>query len=478
MHSKSKGEPGGGSARKADRHDVMRRAMAEATSSDAFGGIANENGDDRSPSKSSIAPSISGGSMIDYGVKASDKIGGGSLSFEHFGQQGAEGQVVHADGTQPQAASNASGATVPSNSQENQPFPSRPKMGARNDSFHSEAGQEAPMTVSPAETNISPSAKTTAAKARGAHTMESSTSKGSSLTVPESSMSPDSRDGKKQMAESASNGKLLNSPIKRFRKLSDSGSINGSPKPSGGIAGAIAASSMAGMGVGHKNALQQSQPTTAKEKSGSRQSSVGGDYVSGYEGGLYRDPVTGKMVERGPDQKEGDVTKRAKFARDRSATGSTLSLAGSDYSIGSGLHAAANFSPSSAANLGFNAGFLSPEEAARRANEGGAPALTPGGIGAVGGLSPDGHGEKVGLGDEDPWPGAVGSQITGFAVASSKRNADFHNLFTSVQEDDYLIEDYGCALVREILIQGRLYVSENHVCFYANIFGWVTNVST
>ncbi|QRV80396.1 membrane protein [Ceratobasidium sp. AG-Ba] len=65
--------------------------------------------------------------------------------------------------------------------------------------------------------------------------------------------------------------------------------------------------------------------------------------------------------------------------------------------------------------------------------------------------------------------------ITGFAVASSKRNADFHELFPNVPDSDYLIEDYGCALQREILIQGRLYISENHMCFNANIFGWITN---
>lgn len=29
---------------------------------------------------------------------------------------------------------------------------------------------------------------------------------------------------------------------------------------------------------------------------------------------------------------------------------------------------------------------------------------------------------------------------------------------------------------KDILVQGRLYVSENHICFHANIFGWVTNV--
>lgn len=65
---------------------------------------------------------------------------------------------------------------------------------------------------------------------------------------------------------------------------------------------------------------------------------------------------------------------------------------------------------------------------------------------------------------------------TGFAVASKKRNRDYHNLFRSVPEDDYLIEDYGCALQREILLHGRLYVSEGHICFYSNIIGWVTTL--
>ncbi|KAM0716532.1 hypothetical protein Q7P37_007977 [Cladosporium fusiforme] len=65
---------------------------------------------------------------------------------------------------------------------------------------------------------------------------------------------------------------------------------------------------------------------------------------------------------------------------------------------------------------------------------------------------------------------------TGFAVASSKRNKDFHQLFRSVPEDDYLIEDYSAALQRDILLHGRLYVSEGHICFSSNIFGWVTNL--
>ena len=75
-------------------------------------------------------------------------------------------------------------------------------------------------------------------------------------------------------------------------------------------------------------------------------------------------------------------------------------------------------------------------------------------------------------------PQATGSvpKLTGFAVASKKRNRDFHALFKSVPDDDYLIEDYSCALQREILAHGRLYVSEGHLCFSSNIFGWVTTL--
>jgi hypothetical protein len=72
-------------------------------------------------------------------------------------------------------------------------------------------------------------------------------------------------------------------------------------------------------------------------------------------------------------------------------------------------------------------------------------------------------------------PGIAHRQ-TGFAVASSKRNRDFHQLFRSVPEDDYLIEDYSAALQRDILLHGRLYVSEGHICFSSNILGWVTNL--
>ena len=70
----------------------------------------------------------------------------------------------------------------------------------------------------------------------------------------------------------------------------------------------------------------------------------------------------------------------------------------------------------------------------------------------------------------------VSLRLTGFAVASKKRNRDFHQLFRSVPEDDYLIEDYSCALQREIILAGRIYISEGHICFSSNILGWVTTL--
>jgi hypothetical protein len=76
-----------------------------------------------------------------------------------------------------------------------------------------------------------------------------------------------------------------------------------------------------------------------------------------------------------------------------------------------------------------------------------------------------------------PTSGTLGGpKLTGFAIASKKRNRDFHTFFKSVPDDDYLIEDYSCALQREILAHGRLYVSEGHLCFSSNILGWTTTL--
>lgn len=464
-HSKFKSEPHGTPTKKGgkgevfDRHDVMRRAMAEATSSDAFGSQSNDVQIDGNTSNAKIAPSGSTASINERSVvedgpaSKRDKIGEGSLTFDHFTTASGEGEVIHADGT-------TSSAIAATNSREGRPALARTL--SRTGSFHSDTGG---YTESPAQSIFGGSAPNSANSAVGrsqsvsgqgsagnhgkfattGHDIEMTNSRQSSLAVPGSA---GSTKGNKHMHESASTSNLP-SPLQRLRKLSDSGHYGKQKVPSG-IAGAIAASGMAGMGVGHAALLQQSQENLSPgrgEKSRSRHSSVGADYIGAYQGGVYRDPKTGKVIEKGPDSHdEEESANRLRFMRDRSATSSTHSLASSDLSVASGLNAAAHFSTSVAAQAGLHAGLVGPEDLLRRSSlKGEAPPLTPGGIGAVGGLSPSGLGERVALGEDEGWPGDMGTQITGFAVASSKRNADFHSLFTSVPEDDYLIEGKICS---------------------------------
>ncbi|XP_055518640.1 GRAM domain-containing protein 2A isoform X4 [Leucoraja erinacea] len=52
-----------------------------------------------------------------------------------------------------------------------------------------------------------------------------------------------------------------------------------------------------------------------------------------------------------------------------------------------------------------------------------------------------------------------------------KYNSQYHKLFKDVPEQETLRKVYSCALQKDILIQGRLYISSNWVCFHANFFG-------
>ncbi|XP_029385441.1 protein Aster-C isoform X2 [Echeneis naucrates] len=47
---------------------------------------------------------------------------------------------------------------------------------------------------------------------------------------------------------------------------------------------------------------------------------------------------------------------------------------------------------------------------------------------------------------------------------------EFKKLFRELPESERLIIDYPCALQRDILLQGRLYLSEKWLCFYSNVF--------
>ncbi|XP_021349375.1 GRAM domain-containing protein 1B-like isoform X3 [Mizuhopecten yessoensis] len=54
------------------------------------------------------------------------------------------------------------------------------------------------------------------------------------------------------------------------------------------------------------------------------------------------------------------------------------------------------------------------------------------------------------------------------------RTDDFKKFFKDVPSDDRLIVDYSCALQKDILVHGRMFLTQNWVCFYANIFRWET----
>ncbi|XP_077985804.1 protein Aster-B-like [Glandiceps talaboti] len=55
---------------------------------------------------------------------------------------------------------------------------------------------------------------------------------------------------------------------------------------------------------------------------------------------------------------------------------------------------------------------------------------------------------------------------------------DFRRIFgKNVPESERLVVDYSCALQKDILVHGRLYLTQNWVCFYANIFRWETCIT-
>ncbi|KAM5192888.1 GRAM domain-containing protein 2B [Mantella aurantiaca] len=57
-----------------------------------------------------------------------------------------------------------------------------------------------------------------------------------------------------------------------------------------------------------------------------------------------------------------------------------------------------------------------------------------------------------------------------------KSNGHFHKLFKDVPKDELLKESFTCALQKEILYQGKLYISENWICFHSKVFGKDTKI--
>lgn len=78
---------------------------------------------------------------------------------------------------------------------------------------------------------------------------------------------------------------------------------------------------------------------------------------------------------------------------------------------------------------------------------------------------------------KDPRTKKMSSWFNSFYPTYKSRSEDFKKLFGDVPADERLVVDYSCALQKEILVQGRLYITQNYLCFYANIFGWETNLT-
>ncbi|XP_076980000.1 GRAM domain-containing protein 2A isoform X4 [Tamandua tetradactyla] len=53
----------------------------------------------------------------------------------------------------------------------------------------------------------------------------------------------------------------------------------------------------------------------------------------------------------------------------------------------------------------------------------------------------------------------------------SKYNQQYHKLFKNIPLEEVVLKVCSCALQRDLLLQGRLYISHNWLCFHASLFG-------
>ncbi|XP_062327390.1 GRAM domain-containing protein 2A isoform X2 [Osmerus eperlanus] len=111
----------------------------------------------------------------------------------------------------------------------------------------------------------------------------------------------------------------------------------------------------------------------------------------------------------------------------------------------------------------YGANMLSLVQSTRPLRERVVAAATAGGVGGgVGGGGVQARSQAKELLMTLPCPSAQ---------TVSKYNSQYHKLFQCVPKEEILMKVYSCALLRDILLQGRLYISRNWLCFYANLFG-------
>ncbi|XP_035378068.1 GRAM domain-containing protein 2B [Electrophorus electricus] len=57
-----------------------------------------------------------------------------------------------------------------------------------------------------------------------------------------------------------------------------------------------------------------------------------------------------------------------------------------------------------------------------------------------------------------------------------RTNNQYHKVFKDINENEQLKQSYTCALQKDILYQGRLFVSDNWICFHSKVFGKDTKI--
>ncbi|XP_061752518.1 GRAM domain-containing protein 2B [Nerophis ophidion] len=59
----------------------------------------------------------------------------------------------------------------------------------------------------------------------------------------------------------------------------------------------------------------------------------------------------------------------------------------------------------------------------------------------------------------------------------SKSNCQYHKAFKEISNDEHLRQSYTCALQKDILYQGRMFVSDHWICFHSKVFGKDTKIA-
>ncbi|XP_042797442.1 GRAM domain-containing protein 2A isoform X5 [Panthera leo] len=67
--------------------------------------------------------------------------------------------------------------------------------------------------------------------------------------------------------------------------------------------------------------------------------------------------------------------------------------------------------------------------------------------------------------------GREGPQLVCLQTLLSKYNQQYHKLFKDIPLEEVVLKVCSCALQRDLLLQGRLYISPNWLCFHASLFG-------